>query len=84
MHSCILFFSSVDKSLNSPSKSTEQKLDHSNEIPIVSGAITNGNHPPDTHESTVSLITDEDFILADILERSAIDEENPSNFFVNK
>jgi hypothetical protein len=36
---------------------------------------------PGKDETNLSLITDEDFILADILERSAIDEENPSIHF---
>lgn len=32
-------------------------------------------------ESTLSLITDEDFILADILERSANEEQHTSIYF---
>jgi hypothetical protein len=61
---------------------TEQNHRQSNEI---SGAITTDPEVQSwTYDSNLSLVTDEDFILADILERSASEEPNTRIFvFIN-
>ena len=46
--------------------------------PQTSNSTTAHAIDPGKDETNLSLITDEDFILADILERSAIEEETPS------
>jgi hypothetical protein len=66
---------------------TEQNLHEKNEIPNISSAVnsnpitTNPEIQSWPDESTLSLITDEDFILADILERSANEEQHTSIYF---
>jgi len=61
----------------------EQNLRQSNEIPVISGAITTDPEVQSwKYDSNLSLVTDEDFILADILERSASEEPNTRIYLI--